>query len=265
MPQQQRSETMAQSAYDLYKKTYDKKISAINAQDALQTQEKADREAQAQKNLDSSNRGTYTTYKNAINPYGVVAAQNNLPTGVSEYMQNAAYGTMLQGLGANQNNFQEAMNNSNSLWYAWLADKAGMESDALSQYNSDVVAQKNYDAEQAEDKRRYDQDYDLQKQALQGNGSSGNGSGGVSNGTEITNDGNDENETFVTPTAVNPSGVPVKNSGLTGVREEIKTYGGNQYKFIYDANGRLIRSEFIGKAPTTTSPTMTTRGAGAQR
>ena len=234
---------MAQSAYDLYKKTYDKKISSVNKQDALQTQEKADREAQAQKNLESSNRGVYTTYKNAINPYGVVAAQNNLPSGVSDYMKNAAYGTMLQGLGSNQNNFQEAMDNSNSLWYSWLADKAGMESDALSEYNNAVVAQQNYDKEQEEDKRRYDQEFDLQKQALRGSGGSGGGPEDYTpNPIETSGLNLDATGRYKGSTASNVGFSHPSYIDNTPADEEIVTIGNKKYKRIYNKYGVLISS-----------------------
>lgn len=233
---------MAQSAYDLYKKTYDKKMSAVKAQDALQTQEKADREAQAQKNLESSNRGVYTTYKQAINPFGVTAAQNSLPSGVSDYMKNAAYGTMLQGLGSNQNNFQEAMNNSNSLWYSWLADKAGMESDALSEYNNAVVAQQNYDKEQEEAKRQFDEELAAKRAVINSGGS------GSPDGTPV-----EDPEEGKTPkvdwskyynTGFTGSTASDKGFGddyKSGTYTLIETINGVKYKRTYK-NGQLIAS-----------------------
>ena len=136
---------MAESAYDLLKKSYEKQQAAINAQQQQQTQEKADREALAKKTLEANNRGVYTTYKNAINPYGAVASQGNMATGTSEYMKNAAYGTMLQGLGANQANYNTEMTNSNSLWQQYLADKAQQEADMEADYTNALIAQQNND------------------------------------------------------------------------------------------------------------------------
>jgi hypothetical protein len=140
---------MAENAYDLLRKTYEKQQAAINAQQQLQSQEKADREALAKQTLESHNRGVYTTYKNAINPYGTVASQTNRPTGTSEYMKNAAYGTMLQGLGQNQANYSADMQSSNSLWAAYLAEKAGQEADLESNYANAIIAQQNADKELA--------------------------------------------------------------------------------------------------------------------
>jgi len=161
--------------------------------------------------LESSNRGVYTTYKNAINPYGRMASQNNFSQGVSDYYNNASYGTMLQGLGANQYNYNDAINNSNSLWQNYLAQKAGQEADALNDYNAGVLAQQKYDkeqedaererqeairqfnlnlqlkqeaekaaqarweAEQAENKRRYDQEWAAQEAARAAASSGGSG------------------------------------------------------------------------------------------
>ena len=140
---------MAESAYDLLKKSYEKQQAAINAQQQQQTQEKADREALAKKTLEANNRGVYTTYKNAINPYGAVASQGNMATGTSEYMKNAAYGTMLQGLGANQANYNTEMTNSNSLWQQYLAKKAQQEADMEADYTNALIAQQNADKTQA--------------------------------------------------------------------------------------------------------------------
>ncbi len=140
---------MAENAYDLLRKTYEKQQAAINAQQQLQSQEKADREALAKQTLESHNRGVYTTYKNAINPYGTVASQTNRPTGTSEYMKNAAYGTMLQGLGQNQANYSADMQSSNSLWTAYLAEKAGQEADLEANYANAIIAQQNADKELA--------------------------------------------------------------------------------------------------------------------
>ena len=162
---------MAESAYDLLKKSYEKQQAAINAQQQQQTQEKADREALAKKTLEANNRGVYTTYKNAINPYGTVASQTNRPTGTSEYMKNAAYGTMLHGLGQNQANYSADMQNSNSLWTAYLAEKAGQEADLEANYANSLIEQQRYDAEQARINSSY-------------GGGSGGGLGSINDGED---------------------------------------------------------------------------------
>lgn len=202
---------------------YTARTGAIEAQTAQADLERVQREQAAQKTLESSNRGVYTTYKNAINPYGRMASQNNFSTGVSDYYKNASYGTMLQGLGANQYNYNDAMNNSNSLWQNYLAQKAGNEADALNDYNSAILAQKKYDKEQEdlekerqqaieqfnlnlklgqekldrakaqdeEDKRRWElewarqQELDKQSSSGSGSGSGGSSRSGSNPGIEI--------------------------------------------------------------------------------
>lgn len=197
--------------YKAYSEMYKARTDAIAAQTKQAETERAQREQAAQKTLESSNRGVYTTYKNAINPYGRMASQNNFSQGVSDYYNNASYGTMLQGLGANQYNYNDAMNNSNSLWQNYLAQKAGNEAEALKDYNTGVLAQQKYDeeqriaeqerqeairqfnlnlqlkqeaekaaqarweAEQAESKRRYDQEWAAQEAARKAASSGGSG------------------------------------------------------------------------------------------
>lgn len=201
--------------YKAYSAMYQKRTDAINAQTKQAETEKLQREKAAQETLANSNRGVYNTYKNAINPYGRMASQNNFSSGVSNFYNDASYGTMLQGLGSNQYNYNDAMNNSNSLWQNYLAQKAGQEADALNDYNSGVLAQQKYDkeqeiaeqerqeairqfnlnlqlkqeaekaaqarweAEQAENKRRYDQEWAAQE-AARAAASSGGSSGGSS-------------------------------------------------------------------------------------
>lgn len=205
----------AVNPYEAYKSMYDQRTKAIEAQTKQAELEKSQREQQAQQTLANSNRGVYTTYKNAINPYGSFASQNNFSSGVSDYYKNASYGTMLQGLGTNQYNYNDAMNNSNSLWQNYLAQKAGNEADALTDYNNAVIGQQKYDeeqriaeaerqeairqfnlnvqlkqeaekaaqarweAEQAESKRRYDQEWAYQMEQA-AKASSGGSSGGSS-------------------------------------------------------------------------------------
>ena len=134
--------------YKAYAELYQKRTDAINAQTDQAKLEKQQREQQAEQTLEGANRGVYTTYKQAINPYGSFASQNNFSSGVSDYYKNASYGTMLKGIGTNQYNYNDAMNNSNSLWQNYLAQKAGNEADALNDYNSGVLAQQKYDKEQ---------------------------------------------------------------------------------------------------------------------
>ena len=130
------------TAYELLEESKKKQQAAIAEAHKAQEGEKKLREHNAQQQLEANNRGVYTTYKNAINPFGVTASQNNMPTGVSDYMKNAAYGTMLQGLGRNQTNFTTEMNNSNTLWQNWLAEKAGKEATIEDNYATAMLAAK---------------------------------------------------------------------------------------------------------------------------
>lgn len=151
--------------YDAYKQMYDQRTKAIEAQTKQAEAEKAQREKAAQETLANANRGVYTTYKQQINPYGSFASQNNFSSGVSDYYKNASYGTMLQGIGTNQYNYNDAMNQSNSLWQNYLAQKAGNEAEALSDYNAGVLAQQKYDKEQEDaekERQRAIEEFNLQ-------------------------------------------------------------------------------------------------------
>ena len=212
--------TATVNPYDAYKQMYDQRTKAIEAQTKQAEAEKAQREKAAQETLANANRGVYTTYKQQINPYGSFASQNNFSSGVSDYYKNASYGTMLQGIGTNQYNYNDAMNQSNSLWQNYLAQKAGNEAEALSDYNAGVLAQQKYDKEQedaekerqraieefnlqlklqqeqlarqkaqdAEDKRRYDQEWQRQLQ-LDAQAKAAASSGGSSGGSRRSSGG----------------------------------------------------------------------------
>ena len=157
--------TATVNPYDAYKQMYDQRTKAIEAQTKQAEAEKAQREKAAQETLANANRGVYTTYKQQINPYGSFASQNNFSSGVSDYYKNASYGTMLQGIGTNQYNYNDAMNQSNSLWQNYLAQKAGNEAEALSDYNAGVLAQQKYDKEQEDaekERQRAIEEFNLQ-------------------------------------------------------------------------------------------------------
>ena len=237
---------MAVDPYKAYSEMYQKRTDAINAQTKQAEAERLQREQAAQKTLESSNRGVYTTYKNAINPYGRMASQNNFSQGVSDYYNNASYGTMLQGLGVNQYNYNDAMNNSNSLWQNYLAQKAGQEADALNDYNAGVLAQQKYDKEQEdaerdrqraieefnlnlqlqqqkldEDKRRYDQEwaYQLQQdklaqEAAAARSSSGGGSGG---GSRRSSGGGNDTDIGVPVTTGSGATSSIRNGAIYGL------------------------------------------------
>ncbi len=132
---------------DLLKSAYKAQKKSIAAADTAQQAERQQREAKAQQTLESANRGVFSTYKNAIAPQGRFNTQNNFSSGVSDYMKNAAYGTMLQGIGTNQYNYNDAINNSNTLWNNWVAQKAGLEADAMGDYADKTIAQRNRDEE----------------------------------------------------------------------------------------------------------------------
>lgn len=259
--------------YKAYSELYQKRTDAINAQTKQAESERLQREQAAQKTLESSNRGVYTTYKNAINPYGRMASQNNFSQGVSDYYNNASYGTMLQGLGANQYNYNDAMNNSNSLWQSYLAQKAGQEADALNDYNAGVLAQQKYDkeqeiaeqerqeairqfnlnlqlkqeaekaaqarweAEQAESKRRYDQEWAAQEaaRAAASSGGSSGGSSTKSNPTPVA---------APTPkTADTTSRTKMYGNTNTNKIDSSKTRSDSKYTYYYNSDGVLVKQE----------------------
>lgn len=156
--------------YDAFQQMYNQRTAAIEAQTEQAKLERQQREKAAQETLANANRGVYTTYKQAINPYGSFASQNNFSSGVSDYYKNASYGTMLQGIGTNQYNYNDAMQNSNSLWQQYLAQKAGDEAEAYRDYTDAVVGQQKYDKEQADaekDRQEAIRQYNLNLQLKQ--------------------------------------------------------------------------------------------------
>ena len=255
--------------YKAYSELYQKRTDAINAQAKQQEAEKLQREQQAQKTLENSNRGVYTTYQNAINPYGRVASQNNFSSGVSDYYKNASYGTMLQGLGVNQYNYNDALNNSNTLWNNYLAQKAGDEADALNDYNSAVLAQQKYDKEQedarrqeeeairqynlnlqlqqdkmAEDKRRYDQEwaYQLEQDAKAAQAASSGGSSG--GGSSYRRSGGGDDVPLAEVPTVNPTSDPRKDPSLNRTPDASDNYKNKVVKTEYqpsDQTGKRYR------------------------
>ena len=284
---------MATTTVDPYKvlqESYNKRTEAINAQTALQEAERKKREQAAQETLTNANRGVYTTYKQQVNPYGSVASQNNFSQGVSDYYKNASYGTMLQGLGVNQYNYNDTMNNSNSLWQSYLAQKAGNEADALNDYNSAVLAQQKYDKEQEdaekerqraieefnlqlklqqeqlarqkaqdeEDKRRWELEWarqqKLDEQAK--NASSGSSSGG-GGGNDVVFDNN--GDPFTGWNEENGYAVEYKNGKPTGKKIRSNTSGGG-------ANNTTKATNIVptgGSGGSTTKGKITTKYAAS--
>lgn len=275
--------TATVNPYDAYKQMYDQRTKAIEAQTKQAEAEKAQREKAAQETLANANRGVYTTYKQQINPYGSFASQNNFSSGVSDYYKNASYGTMLQGIGTNQYNYNDAMNQSNSLWQNYLAQKAGNEAEALSDYNAGVLAQQKYDKEQedaererqeairqynlnlelqrqeaarkaaqdAEEKRRYDQEWQRQLQ-LDAQAKAAASSGGSSGGSRRSSGGSssggfdfgDLGDLTAQPTAQTASYRHEQNGTTNNnkpniVKVEHKASGvkGKKYKITYYSDG----------------------------
>lgn len=224
------------SAYDLLAKTREERLAAIEQQTKAQEGEKKLREHNAQQELEANNRGVYTTYKNAINPYGTTAAQNNIPTGVSEYMKNAAYGTMLQGLGRNRTAYNTSINNSNTLWQNYLAQKSGQESDIEAEYAANVIAQQNYDKEQAENRRRYEL-----SQA-----SSGYGYGGGDN-IKLTGGIDDISDEPIRLTTTNPTGAVInKNASVyTPIYYETVYENGKWYELGINDYGAIVSRKVL--------------------
>ena len=200
------------TAYELLEESKKRQQAAIAEAHKAQEGEKKLREHNAQQQLEANNRGVYTTYKNAINPFGVTASQNNMPTGVSDYMKNAAYGTMLQGLGKNRTNFTTEINNSNTLWQNWLAEKAGKEAAVEDNYATAMIAAKN---------------------------ASNSGYGGYGGGstTRIVGDPNDPLKED--PNKKAPPEEETEETSKEVVKTEIRKINGTNYRVGLDANGNI--------------------------
>jgi len=253
--------------YKAYSELYQKRTDAINAQAKQQEAEKLQREQQAQETLANANRGVYTSYKQQVNPYGSFASQNNFSSGVSDYYKNASYGTMLQGIGTNQYNYNDAINNSNSLWQNYLAQKAGDEADALNDYNSAVLAQQKYDEEQkvaeqerqeairqynlnlqlqqqklAEDKRRYDQEWAYQLEqdakAAQAAASGGSSGGGGSSSRRRSGGGGGNDVPLAEVPTFTPTGDQRKDPSLNSTKNTSDNYANKVVRTEYQPSNQ---------------------------
>lgn len=234
---------MAETPYELLAKAYQKQLDSIQANQAIEENNRVQREQAAKKQQSDTNRGIYTTYKQAINPYGSQASQANLSQGTSEYLKNAAYGTMLQGIGQSQANYQDAMNQSNTLWLEWLANKAQQEANAEQSYADAVIAQQNAD------------------KALAASSSSGGGGGGSyisDSGIGITDSAViDENGYVYKNGMIVGNASNYGDSGYAGaqgntlgksnkaVRYVTKKIGNNYYKIGYNADGLQVSQQKI--------------------
>jgi hypothetical protein len=139
----------AGNAYNLINQNYIAQLQALQAQQAGAIAQKAERDRQYADAQKQYNRGIHSTYMDAINPYGVNAEQRGIAgTAISDYLKNAAYGTLLAGLGKSQAAYDENMRGSQGLWQQFLQDMGTKRVGYLGDRNTAVLAQQRYDAEQ---------------------------------------------------------------------------------------------------------------------
>ena len=131
--------------YKQYENAYAAQQNAVNAANDAQVLERQNRERLAQQNLEAGNRMVNTSFVRQNSPQSKFQQQNNFSSGVSDYLNGANYSSFLKGIGQNQQNYTEAMNNSNTLWQNWLAQKAGQEAQNAGDYADKMAAQGNKD------------------------------------------------------------------------------------------------------------------------
>ncbi|MEG2203481.1 MAG: hypothetical protein RRY10_07520 [Christensenellaceae bacterium] len=150
--------------YDLINSGWAANNEMLQAQQRQGELEKAQREKKYAEEHKSFNQGTYGSYMDAMNPYGINTERNAaLGQGMSDFYKNATYATLLQGLGKSQKDFNTRMDDSGNLWQNYLLDMSGKRLELNKKKSADVREQKRYDTEQdriarqeKEDQRRYE-------------------------------------------------------------------------------------------------------------
>ncbi|MEG2521177.1 MAG: hypothetical protein RSA86_07575 [Christensenellaceae bacterium] len=154
----------ASNAYDLIDYDWVAGNGMLDMQQRQGAMEKANREKKYAEEHKTFNQGTYGSYMDAMNPYGINAERNaTLGQGMSDFYKNGTYATLLQGLGKSQKDFNTRMDDSGNLWQNYLLDMSGKRLELNKKKSADVREQKRYDTEQnrivrqeKEDQRRYE-------------------------------------------------------------------------------------------------------------
>jgi hypothetical protein len=167
-------------------------LATIEARKNAAEVDRQNRERVLQSNLTERNRAAQINYGSAINPYGRSAENGGkMGQGVSDYLMNSAYASLLAGQGQNYNDYQSGLSDSDAAWADYVAQMAGEESNARSNYSQQRTAQVNSENQAAEQKRQFDES--LKEQQRQFNESRDNSSGGGGGGGSVDLSGGTNN------------------------------------------------------------------------
>lgn len=109
------------TAQQLIQNTYNDQLAILDARKKQQELDKINQEKIYADRQKATNRGLYSTYMQAINPYGSNAEQRGIGgTAMSDYAKNQAYGVYLSGLGNSQSTYNEGLKDIENNWQSYL-------------------------------------------------------------------------------------------------------------------------------------------------
>lgn len=107
----------------LIQNTYNNQLAMLDAQKKQQEAVKQQQQKLYADQQKATNRGLYSTYMQAINPFGSNAEQRGISgTAISDYAKNQAYGTYLSGLGTAQNTYNQGLQDIENTWQNYLLE-----------------------------------------------------------------------------------------------------------------------------------------------
>lgn len=146
-------------AYQIMAGAYEKAMSAIAEQRQSYQADKALREQKLADQLNTTGRGLQANYKQQINPFGSLAERSrSFGQGTSEFYKNASYASLLQGLSSATQNYNSAVNESNSQYNNLIAGLSGQEADAFNTLSGQVQAQYQFETEQERLRKQAEED-----------------------------------------------------------------------------------------------------------
>jgi len=176
------------SAYDLIDADFMAKMDVVRQRREQAEKNKLESETQLQDQYTQTGRGLNISYQKEINPFGQNAERRAiLGSGVSDYYRNAAYGSLLQGLGKATQNYNTSLLGVRGDYENLMSDYAAQEADIQTDKTTKLLNQqqideerRRWDIQQVEERRRWDIEQALAMAKLGGK------STGSPSGTPIT-------------------------------------------------------------------------------
>ena len=138
------------TAQQLIQNTYNDQLAILDARKKQQELDKINREKIYADRQKATNRGLYSTYMQAINPYGSNAEQRGIGgTAMSDYAKNQAYGVYLSGLGNSQNTYNEGLKDIENNWQSYLLSDSEQRLKAAQDRDNGLLALMQQEQERA--------------------------------------------------------------------------------------------------------------------